>query len=106
MGDEVKAQELLGGSVNTVIFSSAMNPVERKKPSRQFHIRSLDEMAYGFPPVGWTKQVAMHSAMVKGWIALPHHFLNVEFATLLLRVLTIWKPCGTRSEFRKRDWRN
>jgi len=64
--------------------SSTMNPVERKKLSRQFQTRVLDEMAYGFPPVGWTKRIAIHSAKVKGWVALPHHFLNVDLVDVWL----------------------
>ncbi len=64
--------------------SSTMNPVERKKLSRQFQTRVLDEMAYGFPPVGWTKRITIHSAKVKGWVALPHHFLNVDLVDVWL----------------------
>jgi len=64
--------------------SAAMDPVERKKLSRQFQTRVLDEMAYGFPPVGWTKRISIHSAKVKGWIALPHHFLNVDLVDVWL----------------------
>jgi hypothetical protein len=41
-------------------------------------------MAYGFPPVGWTKRVTIHSAKVKGWVALPHHFLNVDLVDVWL----------------------
>jgi peptide/nickel transport system substrate-binding protein len=64
--------------------SAAMDPVERKKLSRQFQTRVLDEMAYGFPPVGWTKRISIHSAKVKGWVALPHHFLNVDLVDVWL----------------------
>jgi peptide/nickel transport system substrate-binding protein len=64
--------------------SSTMNPVERKKLSRQFQTRVLDEMAYAYPPVGWTKRIALHSAKMKGWVALPHHFLNVDLVDVWL----------------------
>jgi peptide/nickel transport system substrate-binding protein len=64
--------------------SAAMDPVERKKLSRQFQARVLDEMAYGFPPVGWTKRIVIHSAKVKGWVPLPHHFLNVDLVDVWL----------------------
>ena len=64
--------------------SSAMDPVERKKLSRQFQTRVMDEMAYAYPPVGWTKRIAMHSAKMKGWIALPSHFLNVDLVDVWL----------------------
>ena len=65
--------------------SSTMDPVERKKLSRQFQTRVLDEMAYGFPPVGWTKRISIHSSKVKGWVALPHHFLNVDLVDVWLQ---------------------
>ncbi len=64
--------------------SAAMDPVERKKLSRQFQTRVMDEMAYGFPPVGWTKRIVIHSAKVKGWVPLPHHFLNVDLVDVWL----------------------
>ena len=64
--------------------SSAMDPVERKKLSRQFQTRVMDEMAYAYPPVGWTKRIAMHSAKMKGWIALPSHFLNLDLVDVWL----------------------
>ncbi len=64
--------------------SSTMDPVERKKLSRLFQTRVMDEMAYAYPPVGWTKRISLHSSKMKGWTALPHHFLNVDLVDVWL----------------------
>lgn len=60
--------------------SMAVDPVERKKLSNQFQTRVMDEMAYAYPPLGWTQRIVLHSAKMKGWTALPHHFLNMDLA--------------------------
>ena len=64
--------------------SAAMDPAERKKLSRQFQARVMDEMAYAYPPVGWTKRIVMNSSKMKGYIALPSHFLNVNLVDVWL----------------------
>jgi peptide/nickel transport system substrate-binding protein len=63
--------------------SQTMDPVERKKICLQFQRRVLDEMAYVivFP---WTHRIILHSPKMKGWKALPSHFLNMDLASVWL----------------------
>jgi peptide/nickel transport system substrate-binding protein len=61
----------------------ATNPVERKKLVNQFEKRTLDEMAY-YITVPWTHRIVAHSAKMRGWKALPSHFLNVDLTHVWL----------------------
>ena len=63
--------------------SQAMDPGERKKLCTQFQKRVLDEMAYGFP-APWAQRIVPHSSKLKGWKALPSHFLNQDLANVWL----------------------
>ncbi len=63
--------------------SQAMDPVERKKLCTQFQKRVLEEMAYGFP-APWAQRIVPHSSKMKGWKALPSHFLNQDLANVWL----------------------
>jgi peptide/nickel transport system substrate-binding protein len=58
--------------------SMAMDPAERRKLSHQFQKRVMSDMAYSFPVSGWTQRIVLHTAKLKGWNALPHHFLNLD----------------------------
>jgi len=53
-----------------------MDPVERRKLFHEFQKRVMADMAYSFPVSGWTQRIVLHSAKMKGWNALPHHFLT------------------------------
>ena len=63
--------------------SKAMNPAERKKLCDQFQKRVLDEMAYCLP-TPWRHRIVPYSAKVKGWKALPSHFLNQDLTNVWL----------------------
>jgi peptide/nickel transport system substrate-binding protein len=63
--------------------SQAMDPVERKKLCRQFQIRVLDEMAY-VCLAPWRHRIVPYSAQVKGWKALPSHYLNADLTNVWL----------------------
>ena len=63
--------------------SKAMNPAERKKLCHQFEKRVLDEMAYCLP-TPWRHRIVPYSAKVKGWKALPSHFLNQDLGNVWL----------------------
>jgi hypothetical protein len=41
-------------------------------------------MAFSFPPAGWTYRIVLHSSKLKGWNALPHHFLNMDLEDVWL----------------------
>lgn len=61
-----------------------MNPKERKNLCFQFQKRVMGDMAYSFTPAGWTKRIVLHSSKLKGWNALPHHFLNMDLGDVWL----------------------
>jgi ABC-type transport system substrate-binding protein len=63
--------------------SKAMNPAERKKLCHQFEKRVLDEMAYCLS-APWRHRIVHYSAKVKGWKALPSHFLNLDLTNVWL----------------------
>jgi len=63
--------------------SQAMDPAERKKFCHQFEKRVLDEMVYALP-VLWRQRIVPHSAKLKGWKALPSHFLNQDLSNVWL----------------------
>jgi peptide/nickel transport system substrate-binding protein len=63
--------------------SQAMDPVERKKLCRQFQIRVLDEMAY-VCLAPWRHRIVPYYAKVKGWKALPSHYLNWDLTDVWL----------------------
>ena len=63
--------------------SQTMDPAERKKLSRQFEIRALDEMAY-LIPILWRTRIVLHSPQVKGWKALPSQHLDRDLANTWL----------------------
>jgi len=64
--------------------SMTMDPKERKKLCYQFQKRVMADMAYSFPPAGWTYRIVLHSSKLKGWNALPHHFLNMDLEDVWL----------------------
>lgn len=63
--------------------SQAMDPAERRKLCRQFQIRVLDEMAY-VCLAPWRHRIVPYSAKVKGWKALPSHYLNMDLTNVWL----------------------
>lgn len=63
--------------------SQALDPQERKKLCTQFQKRVLDEMAYGFP-LPWAQRIVLHSSKMRGWKALPSHFLNQDLTDVWL----------------------
>jgi peptide/nickel transport system substrate-binding protein len=63
--------------------SQAMDPAERKQLCRQFQIRVLDEMAY-VCLAPWRHRIVPYHAKVKGWKALPSHYLNWDLADVWL----------------------
>uniref|UniRef100_A0A7V3JAG3 ABC transporter substrate-binding protein n=1 Tax=candidate division CPR3 bacterium TaxID=2268181 RepID=A0A7V3JAG3_UNCC3 len=64
--------------------SMTMDPKERKKLCYQFQKRVMADMAFSFPPAGWTYRIVLHSSKLKGWNALPHHFLNMDLEDVWL----------------------
>ncbi len=64
--------------------SSAMDPVERKKLTRQFQARVMGEMAYAYPVLGWARRILPQSSKMKGWNPLPSHYLNMDLADVWL----------------------
>ncbi len=64
--------------------SSAMNPAERKKLTRQFQARVMGEMAYAFPALGWANRIILQSSAVKGWNPMPSHYLNMDLVDIWL----------------------
>ena len=63
--------------------SQTMDPAERKKLCTQFQVRVLDEMAYVCPAL-WRHRIVPYSAKVKGWKALPSHYLNADLTNVWL----------------------
>ena len=61
-----------------------MDPVERRKFFHEFQKRVMADMTYSFPVSGWTQRIVLHSAKMKGWNALPHHFLNLDLGDVWL----------------------
>jgi len=64
--------------------SSAMDPVERKKLTRQFQARVMGEMAYAYPALGWAKRIILQSSTMKGWNPMPSHYLNMDLSEVWL----------------------
>lgn len=64
--------------------SGAMDPVERKKLTRQFQARVMGEMAYAFPALGWAKRIILQSSTMKGWSPMPSHYLNMDLSEVWL----------------------
>jgi peptide/nickel transport system substrate-binding protein len=64
--------------------SGAMDPVERRKLTRQFQARVMGEMAYAFPALGWAKRIILQSSMMKGWNPMPSHYLNMDLVDIWL----------------------
>ncbi len=63
--------------------SLTMDPGERKKICHQFEKRVLDEMAY-LCMTPWRHRIVLHSSKMKGWKALPSHFLNLDLKNVWL----------------------
>ncbi len=63
--------------------SQAMDPGERRKLCRQFQTRVLDEMAY-VCLAPWRHRIVPYYAKVKGWKALPSHYLNWDLTDVWL----------------------
>jgi peptide/nickel transport system substrate-binding protein len=63
--------------------SIAVDPGERKKICYQFEKRVLDEMAY-VCMTPWRHRIVVHSSKMKGWKALPSHFLNLDLRDVWL----------------------
>lgn len=64
--------------------SGAMDPVERKKLTRQFQARVMGEMAYAYPALGWAKRIILQSSTMKGWNPMPSHYLNMDLSGVWL----------------------
>lgn len=63
--------------------SQAMDPAERKKLCHLFQKRVMDEMAYAYPAL-WDTRIIPHWAKMKGWKALPSHYVNQDLADVWL----------------------
>jgi peptide/nickel transport system substrate-binding protein len=63
--------------------SMTMDPIERRKIIRQLEKRVLDEKAY-VALLPWMHRIVLHSAKLKGWRALPSHFLNQDLTNVWL----------------------
>lgn len=63
--------------------SGETNPERRKQLVWQFERRVLDEMAYAFPTIWWNR-IVPHSSRLRGWKALPSHYLNQDLAGVWL----------------------
>ena len=63
--------------------SQTMNHDERKKLCDQFQTRILDEKTYVIT-VPWIHRIVLHSSKMKGWKALPSHFLNQDLRDVWL----------------------
>lgn len=54
--------------------------LQRKAILRQFEARLMSEGFY--TPLFWGERITVHASYVKGWRALPSHFLNQSFAEM------------------------
>lgn len=59
-----------------------IDPARRRTELRAFEARMFAQ-AY-FAPIFWGERLAVHASIVKGWKALPSHFLNQSLAEVWL----------------------
>jgi len=58
------------------------DPVERRKTLRVLEARLMNDAHY--TPIFWGERITVHARTVKGWKALPSHFLNQSMAGVWL----------------------
>ena len=61
---------------------SQIDPAERRKTLRELEARLMNEAHY--IPIFWGERITVHARAVKGWKALPSHFLNQSLAGVWL----------------------